>query len=596
MNRLICSRFDRKIPNVSNINGKTVDLNFKSQRKVEEFYCLATDGEQVYDEKTSDFESFFKKNQGCEKTFLVLTDKEVIQLLRWSQHFNVKVLSFESLFPIFDNIKYYSNLKLRFNSLKHRLEYVRKIGLTSGSIKSTVSRKSESIIRRKCRYKSSYDEVFAHAYIPPYQEVYKLFDFRRDRAIIALDFNSMFADCMSGEFLDPSAVYFEKINATFKGQSWSKEIGLYHVILKRPHSKFFQNYHPFKYTQLGLSLKFKANDTSEVETQLFDFELDYYRKFFDEVHILSALRSKSSMGHPLYNESKRLYRLRTRAEKANKSSLARSYKLQLAMLHSATNRRVEKKIRYKSFSNLLSLLNEELCLTINEEVPYLIKSSPLLKKVKVIDEDKEKSGLTWDLNNSKTIYSFSSQVLARSRLKMFKLLEALLDFEGLDICYVNTDSVHVSIPAVSQNNFFKRYSNLIGSELGKLKIQSIADKAAWLDVGHYYLFKGGDVVQWSNIGLNHKGNNDPFLRFREKYSRVKLDNGVTTTKSKVTFMSSLSYKKRLSKYEIGCSKTIDYLRFSADEINGFDNATLTILKEKQAAKAVKRELFNLLSC
>ena len=366
--------------------------------------------------------------------------------------------------------------------------------------------------------------------------------------------------------------------------------------MKRPHSKFFQNYHPFKYTQLGLSLKFKANDTSEVETQLFDFELDYYRKFFDEVHILSALRSKSSMGHPLYNESKRLYRLRTRAEKANKSSLARSYKLQLAMLHSATNRRVEKKIRYKSFSNLLSLLNKELCLTINEGVPYLIKSSPLLKKVKVINEDKEKSGLTWDLNNSKTIYSFSSQVLARSRLKMFKLLEALLDFEGLDICYVNTDSVHVSIPAVSQNNFFKRYSNLIGSELGKLKIQSIADKAAWLDVGHYYLFKGGDVVQWSNIGLNHKGNNDPFLRFREKYSRVKLDNGVTTTKSKVTFMSSLSYKKRLSKYEIGCSKTIDYLRFSVDEINGFDNATLTILKEKQAAKAVKRELFNLLSC
>lgn len=79
----------------------------------------------------------------------------------------------------------------------------------------------------------------------------------------------------------------------------------------------------------------------------------------------------------------------------------------------------------------------------------------IIKKVKVINEDKEKSGLTWDLNNSKTIYSFSSQVLARSRLKMFKLLEALLDFEGLDICYVNTDSVHVSIPAVSQNNFLK---------------------------------------------------------------------------------------------------------------------------------------------
>jgi len=285
MNRLICSRFDRRIPNAREVSNKQVKLAFKSRKEIEEFHCLATDGEKVYDGNAYDLEGFFKKHEACEKTFLVLTDKEVVQLLRWSQHFSLKVSSFESLFPIFDDIKYSPNLEVSFNALKHRLEYVRKIGLTSGSIKSTISRKAERIIGRKHRYKTSYDEIFAHAYIPPYQEVYKLFDFRRDRAIIALDFNSMFADCMSGEFLDPKTVYFEKINSTLKDKSWSKEVGLYHVILKRPNSSFFHNYHPFKYNQLGLSLKFKANNTSEIETQLFNFEIDYYRKFFDQVLI-----------------------------------------------------------------------------------------------------------------------------------------------------------------------------------------------------------------------------------------------------------------------------------------------------------------------
>lgn len=595
MNKLVCSRFDKKIPKALDINKRLVTLSVQEKKECKDYYCIATNGHEIFaGEKKYTLGQFFNKELNDSKTLLVLTDKEAFHLTRWCQSFGLRVVSFESAFPIFNNVKFHPDIKVNYRVLKSRLAYVRKIGLTYGSLTSTLSRRIEKILRRKNKKKSSYDEIFAHAYIPPYQEVFKFFDFREERAIIALDFNSMFADCMAGNFLDPESIYFENVDSTLLNSNESTRTGLYHVILKRPKSKFFQDYHPFKYTQLGLSLNFKAEELSEIETQLFHFELDYYKKFFDEVYILSALRAENVSGHPLYSESKRLYRLRTRAQKANNPSLEKSYKLQLAMLHSATNRRAEKKIKYESFNNLLSTLNKDLHLTLDTHIPYLINSSPLLKKIKTVINDEENAALIWDLNNKSSIYSFSSQIVSKSRLKIFQTLEAFNKFEGLDICYVNTDSVHVSIPFNRRQEFFETYNDLIGTDIGKLKVQCVADKAAWFDVGHYFLFKDGEVTQWSNIGLNHKGNCNPFLDYRERYNGVRIDDGIVLTKRKSSFMSSLSYKKRLQQYEIGDSKFVDYQRFSVQGIKGFDNAMLSILKEKQASYSIKKELYNLL--
>lgn len=594
MNRIICSRFDSKIPNIFDTNESQIPLTFKRKKECKEFYCIATNGQKIYDGKEQTLNSFFKKHINIEKTLLVLTDKEVFYLKRWCYAFDIRVVSLESAFPFFDKIKFKSDYFSNYSNLKSRLNYAKKIGFTSGTFTSTLSSRIEKIIKRKIKHKTSYDEVFAHSYFPPYQEVFKFCDFREKRSIISLDFNSMFADCMAGEFLDPESIFFEDINATLPSDSDSTKVGLYHVILKHPKSIFFQEYHPFNLTQLGLSLKFKAENGSEIETQLFNFELDYYKRFFEEVYVLSALKANNVTGHPLYNECKRLYRLRTRARKQNKPSLAKSYKLQLAMLHSATNKKAEKELTFKSTSDLLSLLNEELHLTLDNEIPLLINSSPLLKKIRVSNNDEGKAFMQWNFKNSNSIYSFSSQVVSKSRLKMFQTLEALNNFDGLNICYVNTDSVHVSIPDNTKQDFFKTYNHLIGSDIGELKVQCIADKAVWFDVGHYFMFKNNEVIQYSNVGLNHKGNHKPFLDYREKYNCVRLNDGVALSKCKTTFMSSLSYKKRLQQLEHGDQSFINYQRFSVEEIIGFDNATLNILKEKRASYSTKKELFSLI--
>tara|TARA_Y100000310_G_scaffold167977_1_gene167997 strand:+ start:5218 stop:7023 length:1806 start_codon:yes stop_codon:yes gene_type:complete len=594
MNRLVCSRFDTRIPNASNINKTLIRLSTHKEKEHRDFYCISTNGCEVFDGKRYTLEKFFKKYLASKKALLVLTDKEAFYLTRWCVAFGLKVTSFESEFPIFDNIKFTYNLEKNYDVLKRRLAYVRKIGLSQSSLASTLSERATRILKRKLKFKTSYDELFAHAYNPPYQEAFKLFDFRQGRAIISLDFNSMFADCMVGEFLDPEGIYFESTNAVLNQSSERMNPGLYHVILKRPNSPFFKHYHPFKFAQLGLSLKFSANNTTEIETQLFHFELDYYKKFFDEVYVVSALRSKSVVGHPLYNESRRLYKLRSRAKAANKKFLEKSYKLQLAMLHSATNRRAEKKACYNSFSELLTSLNKNLHLTLDENIPYLIKSSPLLKKINVTSNGDQIITSQLDLNSTGSIFSFSSQVIAKSRLKMFQTLESFNRFNELDICYVNTDSVHVSIPVIREQEFFKTYSNLIGPGIGKLKVQSVADNAAWFDVGRYFLFKNGKVIQWANFSLNHKGNNRPFLNYREMYKGVKIDDCIFLSKYKITFLSSLSYKKRLLKNDIGDSKSIDYRRFTVDEINSFDNAMLNILEEKQASHSIKRHLYDLI--
>ncbi|MDN3653597.1 hypothetical protein QWY77_12665 [Thalassotalea ponticola] len=592
MKRLVCSRFDSNIPNAAKI--KKHKVNFTNPRVIKEsnYYCLATDGNEVFNGKRMSLDSFFQWFSDKNETLLVLTDKEASLLVRWANIFEVKLVSFESSFPIFTDIRFNPNLEKSFVLLEKHLSYIKRIGLNSNRINSELIMKSGKTIKRKFGNKTNYDVMFAHAYLPPYQEVFRFCEFRKDRMIIALDFNSMFASCMEGQYLDPEEVYYEQVHSSSAEKSYPP--GLYHVVLKRPRSAFFAEYHPFKYTQLGLSLHFDTEQSCEIETQLFHFELEVFKEYFEEVYIFSVLRSSRLKGHPLYTKSRRLYSLRMKAKRKNKLELEKLYKLQLAMLHSVTNKKSYKKVVCESYSELLNLLNVEYSLTLHKEQPLLMNSSPLLKKIGLKNNNDKLVGSFIDLNSSETIFSFSSQVIAKSRLKVFQTLVELKKFNDLDICYINTDSIHISIPRDSYHCFMERYAEMLGDDIGKLKVQAMAGQAIWFDIGHYFLLENANIVKWANSGLNHKGNKNPHLGFRERYRKLKVNNRSTILKEKVTFLSSLSYKKNLPKnIDMNLDK-IDYQRFKISEIASFDQASLRIMKERQKSFAVKKQYFDFL--
>jgi hypothetical protein len=183
------------------------------------------------------------------------------------------------------------------------------------------------------------------------------------------------------------------------------------------------------------------------------------------------------------------------------------------MLHSCTNKRVFKKKLFESQFDLLKFIQFEFGL--NSSDALTLYNNPILR-LKVFQIEKHGDGLVLnyiDLRGSQTAYSFSSQVLARARLIVFDTIEKFLDFDGLNICYVNTDSIHVSIPMQAHELFMLKFRQLIGENVGQLKVQAIADEGVWFDLGHYYLMKGNQVIYFANASfVNLHPNGSTHLR------------------------------------------------------------------------------------
>ncbi len=138
-------------------------------------------------------------------------------LVKYTSNNNVDIFSFESLCNLFKNRKPISKTLFRYNSeaksnYQHLQNYlnskiIQKYGLNiSGYFVCENIKK----VARKLKFKSSLDSVFYFYPVQGYQEVFKLFETRKDRCIIALDFNSMYGACLDGDFPDPSHLKYKK--------------------------------------------------------------------------------------------------------------------------------------------------------------------------------------------------------------------------------------------------------------------------------------------------------------------------------------------------------------------------------------------------
>jgi hypothetical protein len=196
-------------------------------------------------------------------------------------------------------------------------------------------------------------------------------------------------------------------------------------------------------------------------------------------------------------------------------------------------------------------------------------------KVKVINFD-----------NHDSIYSLSSQIVANSRLKMIQTIENFLSFPSVEICYTNIDSLHISIQKNKTNKFLSKYKNIISSELGHLKIESISSRGYWFDVGRYWLFTNKNVDIFKNNFFNHAGNKTPFLKNRSIKFTYKGDyfNYVKTVYTDV--YKQFSYSK---KTDISSDENISYTRYTYNEIKNFKVA---YPKEISKSKKLKISLFN----
>ncbi|MFH0257077.1 hypothetical protein ACGRL8_08500 [Vibrio rumoiensis] len=520
-------------------------------------------------------------NTNSEYLHMVLTDRELLKTKEFAVRYNVRVCSIESYYPFFSDIKHNNNLQINFDNLIKSLHYAKSLGFRNDSFSKVVTQNFRKTLVNKLFMKNEYDSKFYFSYSEPYQEVFKFLETREDRTVVALDFNSMFASCLQGKFIDPKRIEFVSIKAIYHGQRLYQ--GIYKVVLRGPKSSFIKNYHLFKTTKNFKRYAFSLSGINEIEVMLHKEEIEYYQNHFSTVWIDSAYISKSAIGHPLYKRSIDLYKKRLHSKKLEKKTLEKKYKLELAMLHSITNSKSFKSNEFSNIKEVSAFLKKEFNLDLdfsNEaSVKRFFKNSHFFL-------NRSTKGFTLryvDIYSKITAYSLSSQVMAKVRLKMLVLLEKLLNIDKVELCYINTDCVHISLPKDSEKEFWEKTQHLIGDELGKLKVEAVADTGYWFDIGRYFLYKKGKVIKFSNSGLNHRGNTKPFLLTKPMVIHYKSNIFSHVINVHSHFSNLLTYDKKLELMSESC----DFTRFTIEQILEPTTQVPLVQEEKEKSSVIK---------
>ncbi len=599
-NNIVCGKLDSRI-SFGELNShdliKAVRISAPNPNKIKEiqYAPFATDGREVYYREQIFTVDHFLEMVATQPNFcpIVLTTKEYFKILEKATLNNIKITIFEIEFPIIDGIKYSSSPRTNFNVLLKLLKKISHLKLVGGSLSRDQTSRHLYSIARKLRFKNGFDQFFFFAYREGYQEVFRLKEERRERKIIALDFNSMFADCMKGSFCEPRAIYYVKTSRQI--DPFQLEQGIYHVILKGAKDSFFLNHHPFLFKRLRKSNHFKLEVGDSVEIVLYKDEIICYQNFFEEIEVLEGFCSKETVSHPLYDSAVQLYRRRKIHQLRGNTLMANFCRTSIQFMHSSTNQRSMRRKNFTSLHSGLSFLSKEFQLNIDSKLEFS-HLKELFKKnsyFKIEDMDGSIAVDYLDIRASNLLYSLSSKIISNSRIKMVEVIARLLKHKSVEICYANIDSIHISIDSSEIENFLKENSDLINAELGCLKVQAIADQGYWFDVGRYWLKKNNEVVLFKNRNFNHKGAKEPYIRKRKVVSIAQCDAFTHSEQYTFDLENSFSYSKRVKSGVT--DKTLEFERFSFFEMENIETANITESTEILKSKRVKVDLFNQIS-
>jgi len=597
MQRIVCGKFDKKIDidtaaKLKATNRTRIGSINPKKLSVPNFSPVSTNGTLILAQgKIFGVREFLSKQvSSIDTRLIVLTRRERSQILDELLDFEIDVSVFEEKYPIFE-VRYRNDMHENLSELERLLAKIAQLEIRGRSLAHSVTTSHRFKIERKLRLKNNLDAYFSFANTTPYQEVFRLKETREDRSIIAFDFNSMFAACMSGEFVEPKHVEYRE----FRGENsdvLNLPDGLFHVLLKRPKASFFTDFHPFNFSRLRNSHKFKLESEQEVEILLMRNELVAYQEHFYEVEILAGLCSDKTVRHPLYQYALGLYKERLNFRERGNQLLERFCKFKLVTMHSASRPRRYKEKVFESKGDFVNEISKVFMLDLSSSTK-LEELLPLFEDYNFFEFESCEEGYRAkvpDITNKDAVYSLSAQILANARLKMLKTIELFLLYNSVEICYVNIDSLHVSILKSEVDPFLRKHEALISPRLGDLKIQTIADKGYWFDVGRYWLFAKDEVVQFKNSFFNNPSSKTPFVKSRRVKYTVKSPEIDYIKTVFASIENSFSYKKKIDKN--GSVDTWNYQRYAYSEVKNLEVAGDSMNNEILRSKRDKIDLFN----
>ena len=560
-----------------------------------QFTPIATDGRHVLHESgLEELDAFLASHvESSKPPLVVLTNREYLAALEAASLRGCRLYAFENQFPLFPRLRYAPSLRANLVTLRKLLRKVRQLGIVASSFSRDQSTRHLHRVARALKFKSDLDRFFFFSLREGHQEVYKHVEERPDRAVVALDFNSMFADCLRGRFCEPRAVRHRVFDRPPAAPETLDE-GIYRVVLRGARPGFIQDHHPFHFRRLGRSFHFRLDVGGSVEALLHKSELLHFARFFDAVDVKEGFCSRRAIAHPLAQAAERLYARRRHARSRGDDALEQFCKSSLQLMHSATNQRHYRHTGFASPRELCDFLASNYSLSLDAQVPPA-DLQRFLGRTAYFGVRDHAEGLELrhvDIDAASAVYCLSSGVLANARVKLLAAIERFVAYDSVEICYANIDSVHLSIAKDRLDGFLRHFEDLIGHSLGQMKVEAIAERGYWFDVGRYWLLKDGRVVQFRNKGFNHGRSQDAFVARRRAYAHHEAE-GFSHLRPFVRRLEdSFSYTKKLGPPGSG---TTDFVRCSIEEIKTADAMNATEAAEMLRSIWRKVGLFEKLS-
>lgn len=355
------------------------------------------------------------------------------------------------------------------------------------------------------RRKNALDARFHNAWHAPVQDVYLLEERRPGRSVVAIDFNAMYSACMQHPFPKPSALRHLRIDRTLEADE-TLRLGLYRCRLADPRTDFIRQHNPFRSFLAGR--RFRAPLAEPVIVDLNEFEIAYYRRHFAHIHIVDGIVSDQSIAHPLAREALRSFARRRNFRAQGNTPLADREKLLATFLASCTSRPHRKRRSFPNRDEALAHLRAVCGIDPPADEPdsafdMWIRSR---KGIAMTDGGLDHRVIMDDPLSDTACFSLGQRIVARGRILLLEMMEHVLSAApAIQLCYVNIDSIHFSVPNEHLDEVVDALAAQASDEMGSFKVEAVTRHGLWLEPGRYWLYSDR-IAKFRNRGIARQAN------------------------------------------------------------------------------------------
>ena len=338
------------------------------------------------------------------------------------------------------------------------------------------------------RQRSLLDARFYTAWHLPIQDVHVLEERRPDRSVISIDFNGMYLACMQQPFPKPSGLKLVKIDRCLTDSEFLAS-GLYRCIIEGPLTDFIVRHNPFRSFHSGRHLRARLDEPVEVD--LNEFEVHYYRRHFQRIHLVEGVISDKVVSHPLAKEVCRSFSKRRNYRNQGNKALADLEKYLATLMTSCAHRPARPHSTFETRDQAMGTLRAEYGVDPPKDEPEVASNIWLDGRKGIRLSSKERFTVVQGPNtrDGSACFLLGQRIVARGRIVLLEMMERILDSApNIEICYTNIDSIHFSLPTEYLEPVLAWLKSKCSDALGSFKIECVTRHGLWLEPGRYWLY------------------------------------------------------------------------------------------------------------